>query len=1091
MSAAEEPRSESPEPPAKPSGTLDSVNRSSPGAPADPQATRVTLHTPALAASPVAWPPVNGYEILGELGRGGMGVVYKARHIQLKRLVALKMLRGGSLEAEADLARFRAEAEAVARLQHPNIVQIHEVGDSDGRPFFSLELVEGGSLDRRIGGAPLPARGSAQLLLTVAQAVHYAHCRGIIHRDLKPHNVLLTPDGRPKVTDFGLAKQLPAEPGVLPGNLTQSGAVMDTPSYMAPEQAQGRSKEIGPAADVYALGAVLYEMLTGRPPFCGESSWDTVVQVITADPVPPRQLQPKVPRDLETICLKCLHKQPPRRYASAEDLANDLRRFLGGKPIRARPIGPGERAVKWARRRPATAALVGFCAIALGVSLWFNGYLHRAVRAAQADEQAARRDAEAAKLAALRGATQGLISQGRQALVRQDWDGARLQFAAALAKAGAEADLADLKGEAARLLNGVRWDRERYRRFRKRRDDALFHLTLFTGLDLATNLQVTRQAARKALALFGSDPRQKAARALNSPYLGAGEKVEVRAGCYQLLLVLAEALAHPLPGQEGQGRRQAEQALRVLDRAVALGPPTRAYHLRRARYLNVLDRSDEARRELARARAAGGAGVDDSFLAGEGLYQQGNVQQAAVEFENALRSQPNHFWSQYGLALCRLKGQRLAEAKAHLTACLSLQPNFAWLYALRGFCHTELGEFAAAEADLARALASDPGEATRYAVLVNRGVLRTRQRRYARAAADFRRAIGLRPRQYNAYANLAAAHQQRGQVGRALARMDQAIRLEPDLASLHRSRARLHLQARDLAAALRDLDAALRLEPAGSRLAAQDHVDRGRILHQRRRYPEALAAYDTALAIQPRFARAHLLRGEALLELQRHDQAVRALDRYLEIGEPPATNRKKARTRLATAYELRGLAREKRGDFLAAVGDFTQALHIQPASALYARRGWVYLAGEAPKLALVDFDNAVRLDPKNGDAHNGRGTARAQLGDYRAAVADAEEALRLAGRDFRTRHNAACIYAQAVARVESGPGSQGREALQLGARYRARALALIRDALALLDSDAQRLEFWRVYIRTNPTLNPLRRSPDFARLAARYSRPPG
>jgi hypothetical protein len=317
---------------------------------------------------------VPGYEILGELSRGGMGVVFKARQVSLKRVVALKMLRDGVLAGPGELARFRREAEAVARLQHPHVVQIHEIGEAEGRPFFSLEYVEGGSLAQKLGGTPLPSRQAALLAEPLARAVHAAHQRGIIHRDLKPANVLLTADGQPKITDFGLARHLDADPGQTP-----SGAVVGTPSYMAPEQAGGKARQAGPAADVYALGAILYELLTGRPPFRAATPLDTVLQVMSEEPVPPSRLQPKVARDLETICLKCLNKEPDRRYASAADLADDLHRYLGGQPIRARPTPVWRRALKWAKRRPALAALGVVSAAAglalVGVLLGFNAAL--------------------------------------------------------------------------------------------------------------------------------------------------------------------------------------------------------------------------------------------------------------------------------------------------------------------------------------------------------------------------------------------------------------------------------------------------------------------------------------------------------------------------------------------------------------------------------------------------------------------------------------------------------------------------------------------------------------------------------------------
>jgi WD40 repeat protein len=329
------------------------------------------------------FPDIPGYEVIEQVGLGGMGAVYKTRQTRLKRLVALKVVSPGFHADPAHLARFRAEAEAVARLQHPNIVQIYEVGDYQGLPYLALEFVDGGNLAESLIGKPQLPRPAAYLVETLARAVQFAHEFGIIHRDLKPANILLRAKGKgewtkkqeetdaedplspslfalcPLITDFGLAKQLGEE-----GGKTISGAIMGTPDYMAPEQAEGKSKEVGPAADIFALGAILYELLTGRPPFQGANLLDTLEQVRTREPVPPAALQPKIPRDLETICLKALAKAPARRYPHAGDLADDLRRFLVGEPIRARPVGLGERLVRWCRRYPARAGLV-----ATGVAL--------------------------------------------------------------------------------------------------------------------------------------------------------------------------------------------------------------------------------------------------------------------------------------------------------------------------------------------------------------------------------------------------------------------------------------------------------------------------------------------------------------------------------------------------------------------------------------------------------------------------------------------------------------------------------------------------------------------------------------------------
>ena len=305
-------------------------------------------------------PTVPGYEITGELGRGGMGVVYQARHVRLNRPCALKMILAGAHASPEDVARFVTEAEAIARLQHPSIVQIRHIGDADGLPFLELEYVAGGSLDQQLDGTPWPATRAARLAEQVALGIAEAHRQGIVHRDLKPSNVLLAADGTPKVGDFGLAKMLDSQAA-----LTRSESVMGSPSYMAPEQAQGHAKEAGPAVDVYAVGAILYELLTGRPPFRGTTALETLEQVKTTEPVPPSRLVPGVPRDIETICLKCLQKEPGKRYETAQALGEDLRRFLDGRPILARRISGVERAWRWCRRNRFVAGMTGIAAAAI------------------------------------------------------------------------------------------------------------------------------------------------------------------------------------------------------------------------------------------------------------------------------------------------------------------------------------------------------------------------------------------------------------------------------------------------------------------------------------------------------------------------------------------------------------------------------------------------------------------------------------------------------------------------------------------------------------------------------------------------------
>jgi tetratricopeptide (TPR) repeat protein/tRNA A-37 threonylcarbamoyl transferase component Bud32 len=337
-----------------------------------------------------------------------MGVVYKARQVKLNRIVALKMVLAGVHASPEDLRRFQTEAEAVARLQHPNIVQVFDHGERDGRPYFSLEFCAGGSLQSRLDGTPMSPVSAARLLRSLAEAVHYAHQQGVVHRDMKPANVLIVePKGTaletctPKITDFGLAKMLDDE------GHTATEAVLGTPTYMAPEQAQGKTKQVGPAADIYSLGAILYDLLVGRPPFKGATVMDTIQMVQTAEPVPPTRLQPGIPVDLQTITLKCLEKSPERRYANAADLADDLQRFLRGEPIKARPVSTWEHAWKWVARNPAWAALIALSfltPLTIAALLGYGTVLLQAkvkeITEAKQDADEAKEDAELKRLRA-------------------------------------------------------------------------------------------------------------------------------------------------------------------------------------------------------------------------------------------------------------------------------------------------------------------------------------------------------------------------------------------------------------------------------------------------------------------------------------------------------------------------------------------------------------------------------------------------------------------------------------------------------------------------------------------------------------------
>ncbi len=410
----------------------------------------------ACAEAELELPSIDDHVIEQVLQRGGMGIIYEARHLRLNRRVAVKMPLPGAALHPVERERFLREAEAVAKLRHANIVQIYATGDYCGRPYFTMEYLDGGTLAQSLAGAPQPARSAAALVATLADAVEAAHRSGIVHRDLKPANILLTAEGVPKVADFGLARYLDST-----ATLTNTGCPIGTPSYMAPEQAQGHASAIGPATDIYSLGAILYELLTGRPPFLAESAADTVVQLLSREPVPPSRLNAKTPRDLETICLKCLRKDPMLRYASAAELKDDVERFLSGRPILARRFGWGRRAWRWSRRNPSSAALIALAVGLTSLSAASGWSLRKQALERRAERAGVERDARTAIEASLQVA-EDLSGRGRWSEAAATLDGAQRSASAAapaallqrLGRAAADAkivmDLEDIRLELSR-----------------------------------------------------------------------------------------------------------------------------------------------------------------------------------------------------------------------------------------------------------------------------------------------------------------------------------------------------------------------------------------------------------------------------------------------------------------------------------------------------------------------------------------------------------------------------------------------------------------------------------------------------------------
>jgi len=1041
---------------------------------------------------------IGDYEILAPIAAGGMGVVYKARQVTLGRLVALKMMLRADTASEDDIRRFHAEAEAAAQLDHPGIVPIFEVGEVGGRHYFSMAFVDGGSLLAKLAAGPMESLSAAALLETVCAAVDYGHGRGIIHRDLKPANILLMPDGTPKVTDFGLAKRVEN-----PGDLTHAGDVLGTPSYMPPEQARGDLAAIGPASDIYALGAILYHVVTGRPPFMAATVLATLKQVLDADPVPPRQLNPQVDRDVETIALKCLEKEPQRRYPSAAAVAADLRRFLAGEPILARPTPAWERAYKWGRRRPAVAMLAGVSLLALvsmavGGMFWAQAADQRAKLARRDADDRTRQLAERDALDAMRQDLRDTIRRVTQFLDGGSLREAEVAVEQALAKAGDSPALAMERHdvEALKADLDVRLAAERDRTaartrlddFDRLRDEAIFYGSHSFGLDPIRNQATAATAARSALALWGIDP-STAAGAARPPdgqmpgfeHYAPAERDRIRDRCYELLLVMADATVRAAGPRPPPSVR--DEALAAIAAAVGLiGHETKATHAERAECLGRCGDAVGADRErMSAAASPSAATAADSFLVGklllpsDAVISDDDLKRAKLAFEETLLLEPDHFWAQYSLAMLGLRHGRPETADVHLTSCIARRPDFPWALILRGSARTDLGEFDLAAADFSRALELGPEPEARYVILVNRATLETTKpvQDVEEACRLLREAIELEPTAYQALVSLATIESRRGLLDEALALLDRAVAIAPTVAVVHRERARLHARRRDFAAAESDLRASIGLEPAPT-ARADDLAMLGQLLFRQGQFDPALATLADALALDPSQPQAHLWQGAILVDRGRLDEALASFDAYLHHGGRPNVD----------FHRIRGLCRAQRSDFAAAIDDYSRAIEIEPSAEVHTKRGWLYALRGNPHFGLRDFETALALDPANADAHCGRGMALAAVGRHADAADAAERALDLAEPTFAETLKVASVFAVAAQRVvftDEERRRQGPTPAQLRIAYIERAAGLVDRALG---SEAAGVhdDLWREHVEGNGHFLPLLVEPEFRRL---------
>lgn len=606
-------------------------------------------------------PRIAHYEITSVLGEGAMAQVFQARDTRLGRLVALKVFRAGHLLTSRETSRLKTEAEAMARLSHSGIVRIYEIGYWKNAPYLALELAEKGTLAQRLQQFPFTPKAAAELTAELADAIHHAHTREIIHRDLKPANVLFSGDGRPMITDFGLARVVQERQTGLP-DATRTGDTIGTPRYMAPEQASGRHDLTCPATDVYALGTLLFECLTGRAPFTASGVVETLQMIRDEDPPMPHRLQPGIPRDLETICLHCLQKRPAHRYPTAKALADDLRRFLRGEPILVKPVSTGELIWKWVRRHPTHASLIALpciAAILIAAGVMIRSHQNQL------------------RIRELKQEITGLIVEGRAALDTDDPETAATKFHQAWQKVQAEPALSDHEAAVSGWLDHSQkavdrrhWQqRQEPKSFETRRDEALLmSLLLLPGQGQSVDL--ARRRIQSTLELTSPDDRDVA-------------------GDRDILIVTDSILVERQAGISA--------ALELLN---AVRNPSVLVQQRVAELYLRVNQSQASSTSFVNNSQLPPDAENSQLISGMGFLRNRSFRAAEQEFERVLEGNPRHFTARFFHGLCCLCLERAGEARVSMTACLAQNPEFLWSYFVRSLAKIQLGDIRSASEDL-------------------------------------------------------------------------------------------------------------------------------------------------------------------------------------------------------------------------------------------------------------------------------------------------------------------------------------------------------------------------------------------------------
>jgi tetratricopeptide (TPR) repeat protein/tRNA A-37 threonylcarbamoyl transferase component Bud32 len=917
-------------------------------------------------------PLIPGYEVTSVHGRGGMGIVYKARHLTLNRTVALKMLLTGDFASAAERKRFLREAQAVARLSHPHVVHVYDQGESEGRPYFTMEFVEGGTLARKLDGTPWPAAQAAELIGILAEAAQVAHEAGIVHRDLKPGNILLTREGSPKISDFGLARCFDRD-----GTITLSGLHIGTPSYMAPEQAEGKTSEIGPAADIYALGAILYEMLTGRPPFRGETSAETIRQLTTQEPVPPSRLNSRVPRDLQTISLQCLNKDPRRRYSSAAALAQDIRRFQNAKPITARPTRVVARAWKWAQRRPAmaTTLVAAIIATAAGTAAALRFVTDRAatIKAAQID-----------------------LQEVADAENRSDWTAA----ATALDRARLRTH-DQVIGSLGQQLENARWNLD----FGQRLESIRLNRTTWVENSFARLFDDAHADAAYSAAFHdggigsvGDDPAVVAARIGNSnvrsTLIAALDDWAICAADPTRRRWLFEVARAADPDPTGWRDRVRDPAIsnnadaltQLAESSAAVNQPVRLLAALGER-LEDAGAGAEAILFLSHVQERYPADFWANFALGDALRKTGNCGESLRYYQAAIAIRPHSTVAIGNLGMALASNNRLAEAIDQFRKEIQIDPQSSHAHYCLGLALRKVGRVDEAAAELAESVRLEPGNASHQynlaLALVDKGELDS-------AADHFKAALAIDPDNSDAAYNLGVAMMTQGKNQEAMQQFREALKIDPNNPQAHYCLGLVLKGAGNLDEAIEHLQRAIQLDPQN----ADAYYNLALARMARNQTDEAIREFQSSLKINPKQPDAHYNLGVALMRQGKNDQAIEQFEETLSLS-PDNSH----------AHYLLGLVLKGEGRLAPAIEHLQRATQLDPTDpfAHYNLGLGLSVSGKKEQ-AIAELETALKLAPNQSDFHYNLAFLLMEKGKSDAAIEQFREAIELDPENSRAQY---------------------------------------------------------------------------------------